>query len=153
MNNIYIYLAGPITGQSEQGAVQWRELLSNALEGANENFVGVSPLRCEPPDANGMYPVDYDWELAHSITAKNKLDVARCDAILAYLPGDVPSVGTLLEIGWASGSNKPVILVSNSDSLLNHPLIMADVPFRFDSRKRGWKDAIQAIDGLFGVYT
>ena len=153
MSKIYIYLAGPITGKSAQSAVQWRELIGNALEGACENFVSISPLRCESPNEDGMYPVEYEWAFAHEVTEKNKLDVQRCDAVLAYLPDGNPlSIGTILEIGWARGMGKPVILVTNSDMVLNHPIIMADVPFRFDTRDKGWKKAVNTLKGLFEVY-
>lgn len=153
MNKIYIYLAGPITGKSEAAANQWRELITNALEGACENFVGVSPLRCEPPGPDGMYPVDYDWAFAHSLTEKNKLDVKRCDAVLAYIPAGALTIGTLLEIGWARGMGKTVIIVSDCDRILSHPMLMADVPFRFDTRQKGWKRSVETLKGLFEVYT
>jgi len=152
MSKIYIYLAGPIRGVSERGACEWREVVTKALAGANDNYVAVSPLRCEPPDAEGMYPVDYSWELAHSITAKNQLDVGRCDAVLAYLPRGAVSVGTILEIGWASAKGKTVIIVSDDPVLLSHPILMATVPFRFDSSKQGWKKALTMLTDLYGVY-
>lgn len=153
MKKVYIYLAGPITGSSEDAALGWREKLTGDLSRACEHFVGISPLRCELPGADGMYPVEYAWDFAHSLTAKNKLDVARCDAVLAFLPSGTLSIGTVLEMGWAKGLGKTVVLVSDCDRVLNHPIIMADVPFRFDSRKDGWEQAIETIKGLFEVYT
>ena len=68
MSKIYIYLAGPITGQDGSGAVDWRNMLDAHLHDMNPNFIGVSPLRCEAPDDDGNYPTEYSWELAHAIT-------------------------------------------------------------------------------------
>ena len=79
------------------------------------------------------------------------LDVERCDLVLAYLPH--LSVGTLQEIGWAVGMKKPVVMMTGRDDLLNHPILMATVPFRFDTRKEGWRGAMKTIDGLYGVYS
>jgi nucleoside 2-deoxyribosyltransferase len=89
--------------------------------------------------------------MAHAITAKNLLDVKRCDIVLAYMPR--VSIGTLQEIGWAVGMGKPVVLLTNLDEMLNHPILMATVPFRFDTRTGGFKAAMDTINGLYGVYT
>ena len=147
MSKIYIYLAGPVKGKGEAEATNWRDSMTECLKLRNENFVGVSPLRCEPPGEDGKYPVDYSGRLAQEITAKNLLDVQRCDAVLAYLP-NASSIGTLQEIGWAVGLgiNAPfgaltlsvTILVSGFPFLLKYnplsgskPLI--PTPFNFPS--------------------
>jgi nucleoside 2-deoxyribosyltransferase len=153
MSKTYIYLAGPITGMDLQGAVDWRNMIDAHLHDMNPNFVGVSPLRCEPPQDDGRYlePGAYSPALAQEITAKNLLDVKRCDLVMAYLPH--LSIGTLQEIGWSVGLGKPVIVLTSRDDVLGNPILMATVPFLFDCRKGGWKKAMGTIDGLFGVYT
>lgn len=133
------------------GARDWRDMIDAHLHDMNPDFVGVSPLRCELPDEEGNYPVDYDLKLAQEITAKNLLDVRRCDIVLAYLPH--LSIGTQQEIGWAVGLGKPIILLTDQDKVLDNPVIMATVPFRFDIRKEGYHHAMTTIKGLFGVYT
>lgn len=152
MSKIYIYLAGPVRGKTEDAAVGWRTDLGYILTAHNDNFVGVSPLRCELPGPDGTYPDDYSWKLAQSITAKNLLDVKRCDAVLAYLP-DTESIGTMQEIGWAVGLGKTVIVMSSDQKILTHPILMATVPFLFDLQAGGLEAAIDTIDGLFGVYS
>ncbi len=150
MNNIYIYLAGPISGETEQGAIEWRDVISEYLAKVSERLVGVSPLRCELPGDDGLYPVAPSYKMAQEITAKNMLDVRRSDLVLAYLPK--VSIGTLQEIGWAVGLGKTVIVVSDIDAVLQHPVLLATVPFLFDSRESGWSHAMQTIKGLFEVY-
>ncbi len=150
MSNVYIYLAGPISGQSERAAVEWRDVLCSHLSTISERLIGVSPLRCEAAGDDGIYAAEYPYKLANEITAKNLLDVRRCDLLLAYLPR--VSIGTLQEIGWAVGLGKTIIVVSDVDEVLQHPILMATVPFLFDTRGEGWKDAMRTIKGLFEVY-
>ncbi len=152
MSKIYIYLAGPVKGKSEDDACNWRESFTECLRLRNSNFVGVSPLRCEAPGPDGKYPYDYSWDMATQITAKNLLDVRRCDAVLAYLP-NADSIGTLQEIGWAVGLGKTIIMLTHTPSVATHPILRATVPFIFSTNKAGISKAIQTIDGLFGVYT
>ena len=153
MSNIFIYLAGPITGETGEEANGWREVVTENLLRRSSNFIGVSPLRCEPPQDNGSYPRydEYSSDLAAAIAAKNLLDVRRCDLLFAYLPKE--SIGTLQEIGWAVGMGKPVIVLSGLEEILSNPIIAATVPFRFRSGKGGLFTALDTIEGLFGVYT
>jgi len=152
MSKIYIYLAGPVKGKTEDVACRWRDSFTTCLQSYNSNFIGVSPLRCEPPGDDGSYPDDYSWELATQITAKNLLDVKRCDAMLAYLP-DASSVGTLQEIGWAVGLGKTIILLTHDTKVATHPILRATVPFIYSTDGEGIRKALETFDGLFGVYT
>lgn len=155
MSKIYIYLAGPISGLDEGAAVDWRNMIEAHLHDMSPNLVAVSPLRCEPPDDDGMYPGvgGYDDVLSRHITAKNLLDVKQCDLVLAYLPAKNALIGTLQEIGWATAWGKPIIVLSNREDILTHPILKAAVPFLYDARKKGWKKAMETIKGLFEVYT
>ena len=151
MSKIYIYLAGPVTGEDEMGAIDWRNMLDAHLSDMCPDFVAVSPLRCEPPGDDGMYPTEDDWPTAMAITAKNLLDVRRCDVVFAYLPR--LSIGTLQEIGWAVGMGKPVIVLSSLKEVLEHPVLRATVPFLFNINVKGYQHATEPIRGLFEVYT
>ena len=163
MSNIYIYLAGPVTNCTNHEANYWREDFIDLLEACpkdkiwSHGFVGVSPLRCEPLVGARYSTNPKDPE---AIVAKNKLDVQRCDLTLAYqsgVAGEPISVGTQQEIGWAVGMNKPVILVTDNDYVRNNPVIKATVPWRFryhnDKAGDGFEEAIEVIEGLFGVYS
>jgi nucleoside 2-deoxyribosyltransferase len=152
MSKIYIYLAGPVKGKSESDACSWRDSFTECLQTYNRNFIGVSPLRCEAPGADGNYPDNYDWALSQQITHKNLLDVKRCDAVLAYLP-DAESLGTQQEIGWSVGLSKTIILLTNETSIAMHPILRATVPFIYSTNKCGIRKALETIDGLYGVYT
>jgi nucleoside 2-deoxyribosyltransferase len=59
-----------------------------------------------------------------------------------------PSYGTTIEIGWAIGLKKPIILVTDDAYLTEHPLIRANVNWVFED----FENAIDVIHGLFDDY-
>ena len=152
-----IYLAGPIAGLTENEATTWRNEVSEQLrEASNGNIVGISPLRCEPVEPGMTYTtpgaVDKMWSAPRAINAKNWLDTESADLVLAYLPKEMndrrPSIGTIIEIGWTIGLKKPLIVVSDDNQMLDHPLIECNAAWRFNHLE----DALEVIIGLFGKY-
>ena len=149
----YIYLAGPIAGLNEQEATEWRKEVSDALP---YGIVGISPLRCEPLKEGMVYTddgaTDPMWSDARAINAKNWLDTESADLVLAFLPKEMnerrPSIGTIIEIGWAIGLRKPLIVVSDDEYMMEHPLIQRNASWRLDNLP----DAVEVILGLFGEY-
>jgi nucleoside 2-deoxyribosyltransferase len=149
--SVYIYLAGPVSGKTDDEANLWRTKFAHRLESIG--MVGVSPIRYEPVKPDGAYLEEgqYDLELARQIITKNRLDVQRCDLTLAYMPTE--SRGTLQEIGWAYGMEKPIVVVSDLAQVLFNPVIMGSCPWRFrDDDGEGLTQAFQVIRGLFSVY-
>jgi len=147
----FIYLAGPVAGCDKKEAKDWRTWVINHLK---PNIVGISPLRCEPLIGQ-KYELQYNdlkFGTPKAISGKNYLDTVTCDAILAYLPKELnekrPSYGTILEIGWAIGLRKPIILITDDDYLRKHPLIEANVNWILDN----FDDALDVIHGLFEIY-
>jgi nucleoside 2-deoxyribosyltransferase len=149
----YIYLAGPIAGCTEEEATEWRDDVINMLP---HNIVGISPLRCEPLEEGKTYTEEDAtpkmWSDPRAIATKNWLDTESCDLVLAYLPKKLndkrPSYGTVIEIGWAIGLRKPLIVVSDDKYMMNHPLIQHNASWRLDNLE----DAVEVIMGLFGDY-
>jgi len=149
----YIYLAGPIAGCTEKEATEWREYICTFFP---YGIVGISPLRCEPLKDGMTYTepgaTEKKWSDPRAIATKNWLDTESCDLVLAYLPKALnerrPSYGTTIEIGWAIGLRKPLIVVSDDDYLMNHPLIKHNASWRFDNLE----DAADVIVGLFSDY-
>lgn len=146
----FIYLAGPIAGQTEAQANDWRISVNSVLK--YTGLVAVSPLRCEPPDPDGVYSLEANpsspFHSARAIAEKNLIDVRTCDAMLAYLP-NAASVGTLIELGWAYAYHKPIIVVTMDPKLTSHPIIKTCA---------GWvlEDLGSAVDvllAIFGAYT
>ena len=153
MNKKFIYLAGPIAGCTQEEANEWREYVRSMLP---HGIVGISPLRCEPLKEGMKYTEEGAspkmWSDPRAIATKNWLDTESCDLVLAYLPKELnekrPSYGTVIEIGWAIGLRKPLIVVSDDKYLMDHPLIKHNASWRLDSLD----DAVEVINGLFGEY-
>ena len=148
---IFCYLAGPITGCTEDQAVDWREYVKSKL---NRNIIGVSPLRGEPAPENGTYtPTDQSkFRSSKAIAAKNHYDTHNCDVVLAYLPKETnenrPSYGTIFELGWATGIQTPTILVTDDPTIREHPLFDAKINWIVSNLD----DAIEIINTMFDVY-
>ena len=148
-----VYLAGPIAGCTEGEAKDWRLEVIEHL--AAHDIIGISPLRCEPA-VNGRYDAqgsgDARFGTAQAIGAKNEFDVRACDMILAYFPPlperAVPSVGTIIEIGWGKALNKSVILVTDDPYLSTHPVIQHCASWSLDNLE----DALDVIVGVMGDY-
>ena len=149
----YIYLAGPIAGLTDVEATEWRGWVKERLR---YGIVGISPLRCEPLKEGMVYTddgaTDPMWSDARAINAKNWLDTESSDLVLAYLPKEMndrrPSIGTIIEIGWSIGLRKPLIVVSDDEYLMEHPLIQRNASWRLENLE----DAVEVITGLFGDY-
>lgn len=155
---VQVYLAGPIAGLGDAEVNDWRRFAIAKLKTAG--MVGVSPLRCEPPEADGRYDnaaqfhakqtQNLPWfRTSRAIAAKNWLDSVKADVILAYMPHELvkdrPSFGTVIEIGWAIGLRKPLFLVSDHIPLIKHPLI---------TEHAAWvgSDLNTALDDLISVF-
>lgn len=122
-----VYLAGPIAGQSYEEAVGWREKAKAYL-----NDFGIdafSPMRAKEylksgdklRDGYKEFPLSTDA----AITARDRMDVMRCDLVLFYFPTGLErvSIGTCIEFGWADAFRKPRIVVL--DHLHDHAMIRA----------------------------
>ena len=148
-----VYLAGPIAECDDKEANEWRDWVISRLP---YGIIGISPLRCEPLK-EGMRNTDPGatekmWSDPRAIATKNWLDTESCDLVLAYLPQELnerrPSYGTVIEIGWAIGLRKPLVVVSDDEYLMEHPLIQHNASWRLDNLE----DAVEVITGLFGDY-
>jgi nucleoside 2-deoxyribosyltransferase len=140
-----VYLAGPVTGQTPQGAKGWRATAEGELY--RYGIKAVSPVRDAPTLAHGeTYSISYANEVIggtpQAIRSKCKHDVRNCDALLAYMPrygsrGDWPSVGTIIEITQAHMLGKAVILVTDEPRLAQHPILIGCVDAVFDDLQLG----------------
>ena len=126
-----VYLAGPITGQSYDGATDWRKEVINKLP---PGILGFSPLRSKTYLLNETSIADsYEQKVMSSqrgIYARDHYDCQRCDAIFVNLLGaDRVSIGTVMEIAWGAAYDKPIILVMEEDgNLHDHAMIREACP-------------------------
>ena len=100
-----IYLAGPIQCARPEEASEWRETATGFL--LPRGFAVINPLGKD------------DWRAA-DIVETDLADIARSDAVLAWLPWGLPSIGTAMEVFYAGRILcKPVVVWA--DSFEDHP--------------------------------
>ncbi|MDE1849019.1 MAG: nucleoside 2-deoxyribosyltransferase [Nanoarchaeota archaeon] len=107
-----VYLAGPIDGETYNECTEWREYAIKEL--SYHGITGLSPMRAK--DFLKDHPLmregisDSVLTTDGAITIRDMWDVRRCDAVLFnLLKAKKVSIGTMIEYGWASAFNKPII--------------------------------------------
>lgn len=112
--NKLVYLAGPITGLTFDGATDWRDKAKREL--ADVGIVGLSPLRAKDylkgsTAISDSYP-DFGLSTEQAITARDRFDCQRAGLVLFnFLGAQKASVGSCIELGWADSARVPAILV------------------------------------------
>ncbi|MCY4582743.1 MAG: nucleoside 2-deoxyribosyltransferase [Chloroflexi bacterium] len=168
-----VYLAGPITDQTESQANDWRREVAAQLKA--EGIHGVSPLRCEPLHEERYtttYP-DQRFGTPRAIGSKNLFDVRMCDMTLAYMPRQsepddnaqaayeiehpdtnirfkrdlLPSLGTICEIAWAKAYERPAVLVTNDPRIKSHPVIDSCAGWLVETMEEGLDIVIGVLGG------
>jgi len=122
-----IYLAGPITGLTYEGAtLGWREQIKTLLP----EFDLFSPMRAKDFLASeGVLEGSYGYNPMSSengILGRDHNDVFTCDLMIAnFLEDDGnKSLGTAMEFGWAHAYRKPIIMVAERDNPhRQHPML------------------------------
>jgi hypothetical protein len=147
-----VYLAGPVTGQTDSEAKGWRAGCALAFKG--DGIKCISPVRDAPKLASGeTYSISYTDEVIggtpQAIRGKCKYDVGACHVVLAYMPrAPWPSVGTIIEITRAHSLGKTVILVTDEPKLAQHPILIGCVDAVFDDLQLG----VAYVQSLLRVY-
>lgn len=119
-----VYLAGPITGLSYDGACTWRDTVAAAC--SEEGVKAYSPMRAKEAleDVSDLSAWDYpdDGPLSSRAMVKRDLsDVRRADVLLVNLIGATRvSVGTMVEIGYAHALNIPIIVAMEEGNIHKH---------------------------------
>lgn len=128
-----VYLAGPITGLTYDGAQDWREDVAIELDCAG--IVAYSPLRAkkhlrvlgELDNAGtkdsaylGMNPLSEP----QGITTRDRFDCTGRDMVLVnFLGADRVSIGTCIELGWADAARVPVVVAMEEDNVHRHAMV------------------------------
>ena len=158
----HVYLAGPIAGCTYAEATDWRGYV---MSGFDLGIAGISPMRmkewCQRMGKIGevaQYKAITTAEEflisgeSHAIRARDFHDVRVCDLMFAYLPKELnerrPSWGTSMEMGWASAQQKPIVLVTDDDSLSDHPLVRESVGWIVPTLKLG----VAVVNSVFHSY-
>jgi len=133
-----VYLAGPITGLSYDGAEDWRGYAKRRL--ANHGILGLSPLRGKeylrtsgPLSAEDYH--DKPLSSPRGITTRDRWDCTRSDVVLVNLIGAPRvSIGTMIELGWADAARNPIVLAMEpAGNVHDHAMVTEVAGFRADS--------------------
>ena len=136
-----VYLAGPIDGCTYDGCTNWREYVAKEL--AQDGITGLSPMRAK--EFLKEHPKLVDGISEHiltgdsGITTRDMWDVRRSDAILFnLLNAEKVSVGTMIEYGWGSAFNKPLVTVmEKAGNIHEHNMIRRLSGYRVETLELG----------------
>lgn len=137
-----VYLAGPIGGCTYAEAQDWRNLLSGLLSTKSDGAIqGYSPLRGKGAlrDAGTLSTVAYPFysplATSKAILARDFNDCRTADLVIANLlpheNGAPPSLGTIMEIGFAYALQVPILAIcaDAANPVATHAMIESAVGF------------------------
>lgn len=134
-----VYLAGPITGLTYDGAQDWRDAVTPRLFPA----VGLSPLRGKEYLRQIGELSGHGEEYKHlgclstprGVMTRDYFDATRCDVILANLGGAKSvSTGTVMEIAWGFQAKIPIVAVMEaSGNPHEHMMINEAIGYRVET--------------------
>ena len=131
-----VYLAGPVDGVQRKEALDWREDVSQCLN----HRAGISTF--SPAHAfsvvysGGNSPSNK--ATARAVTKINRYAISQSSVVLAYLPKDRITIGTIREIEYAISIGKPVVVLVER----------TDIPFLslYDTiQVSDWDEAVSAV--------
>lgn len=146
-----VYLAGPIGGSTYDEAQNWRIDLSDLLSTKSNGAIrGYSPLRGKGalkfagPLSTVAYPFYSPLATSKAILSRDFNDCRTADLIIAnFLPhdgllgeeGTPPSLGTVMEVGFAYALQVPVLAVREfaSNPVASHAMVKSAVAFWAES--------------------
>jgi nucleoside 2-deoxyribosyltransferase len=139
MNRPLVYLAGGIAGLPGSETVNWRRHATSLL--GNYGVEALSPMRAKDALANqSRIGTDFNeykdrgaFFTSRGIMTRDFNDVKRCDAMLVNLLGlTKPSLGTIMELGWAYALQKPAVVAieASGNPHDGHPMIHETMGFR-----------------------
>ena len=147
-----IYLAGPISGLSYDEVVSLYARKTEYFSGLGYEVLcpmtGKEYLRNEIEfKAHGFD--EFPSSTNHAIFERDKWMVERCDVILADLSnsGERVSIGTVMELGWASLLGKHSIVVLPKENIHRHAFVLEAGDIIFETRE----DAFVYLSILIGV--
>lgn len=138
-----VYLAGGIAGLTGAEMLDWRVKAGNDL--AVRGVETLNPMRAKESlvvGATGVNRLGHDFRAyekrgafftSKGIMTRDSTDVRRADALLVNLLGlTKPSLGTVMELGWAFMLNKPVVVAieESGNPHDGHPMIHETMTFR-----------------------
>lgn len=136
-----IYLAGPITGKSfDEVMSRYKEKTSLLVDFGYEV---LSPMTAKGglKGSDALVATGYAGPVAndHSIFERDRWMVSQADVVLADLSNAVSvSIGTTMELAWASYLNKHTVLVMQAGNVHEHAFIKEAADVRFTDMEEAY---------------
>lgn len=137
------YLAGGIAGLTGAEMLDWREHAARLL--GERGIEALNPMRAKEELVADGARLGHDFRAyekrgafftSKGIMTRDSTDVRRADALLVNLLGlTKPSLGTVMELGWAFVLNKPVVVAieASGNPHDGHPMIHETMTFRVET--------------------
>lgn len=132
-----VYLAGPISGLTYDGGQSWRTDAQHQLQALGID--AYSPLRAQSflrsVGVLAATTISADpLGTAKAMTLRDRWDVQHADMVLMNLHGAVkPSLGSMIELGWANAWGVPVVAVMEPGNPHEHVMVSELVTFAVES--------------------
>lgn len=136
-----VYLVGPITGLTYEGATDWREHAKKFL--ANHGIASLNPLRGKGYLLNETSIADkYDLHVmstSRGIMTRDYFDCMNAGVILAnFLGAKKASIGSAMECAWAYVNHTPLIVCMEKDgNPHDHSMIREAAGYRVETVEEG----------------
>jgi len=131
-----IYLAGPISGLTYEGAEDWRDQFTKRI---NPKIQCFSPLRGKQYLAmrgplEGSYS-EYPLSTDRGITVRDRNDCMGADLVVFNMLGAKRvSIGTMVEFGWCDAARVPALLIMEKEgNVHDYPMVREIAGFRVDN--------------------
>ena len=133
-----IYLAGPISGLTYEGAQDWRDYFTNTID---PQIACFSPLRGKEylkmrGPLEGSY-AEFPLSTDRGITSRDRNDCMGADLVVFNMLGAKRvSIGTMVEFGWADAARVPSVLIMEKEGNVHeYPMVREIASFRVDNLK------------------
>jgi nucleoside 2-deoxyribosyltransferase len=128
MSQLKVYVAGPITGQTGENVVnaiaEKVAILTDYGYLTYHPMAGKLSFRTEAEFKSGGY--DHPIANNHSIFERDRWMVSQVDVVLVDLSnsGDRISIGTMMELAWASMLGKHTVTILPPGNVHNHAFVI-----------------------------
>jgi nucleoside 2-deoxyribosyltransferase len=155
MRTNLVYLAGPITGQSYEGATEWREHFKARIESKFGDKINcLSPMRgkhylqsLQDISATGMEKYGI-LSGGPAVLTRDYSDTTSADILVVNLLGATKvSIGTMFEVAWAYSKHIPIVLVieKGTENVHAHSMLLTMCGYQVDNVE----DAITIVSAFF----
>ena len=135
-----VYLAGPISGLTYDGAQDWRDQVRQELD--SSNIETLTPMRGKTflKEEGVITSAAYENVIATSkgVTRRDFFDCTRASCVFVNLLGAKRvSIGTVMEIAWAYQAKIPTVVLMEKGNIHEHIMIEEACHYVVDSVDKG----------------